>query len=54
MRSWMLACVFICTAGFGGAVWAKLDVVFLIQGLSMTVFGGRRPIDAGGGDNTQY
>lgn len=32
MRSWMLACVFICTAGFGGAVWAKLDVVFFNPG----------------------
>ena len=32
MRSWMLACVFICTAGFGGAAWAKLDVVFFNPG----------------------
>jgi hypothetical protein len=39
MRSWMLACVFICTAGFGGAAWAKLDVVFFNPGLPMTVFG---------------
>ncbi|MGI2183512.1 ABC transporter substrate-binding protein [Shewanella oncorhynchi] len=32
MRSWMLACVFICAAGFGGAAWAKLDVVFFNPG----------------------